>query len=163
METLEAIKTRRSIRKYREKPVPKKKLEQILDAGRWAPSSHNSQPWKFIVVRDRQIMDNIAALLPWGRFLTQVQLAIAVVVDPGATNHPIEDGALAAGNILLAVHALGLGGCWVDPSASEETIKPMLGIPPGVKLICLIPVGYPDEAPTRRRKELTDIVFTNRL
>ena len=163
METLEAIKTRRSIRKYREEPVPEDKLEQILDAGRWAPSAHNSQPWKFIVLRDPQIREAIAALLPYGRFLAQVPLAIAVVVDPGVTNHPIEDGALAAGNVLLAVHALGLGGCWVDPSASEETVKQMLGIPRGEKLICVIPVGYADEAPIRRRKELTDIVFADRL
>ncbi len=163
MEVLEAIRSRRSIRKYREEPVPEEKLEQILDAGRWAISSHNSQPWKFIVVRDRQSMDSIAALLPWGRFLTQAPLAIAVVVDPGATNHPLEDGSLAAGNMLLAVHALGLGGCWVDPSASEEAVKQMLGISPGDKLICVIPVGYPDEAPTRRRKELKDIVFTSRV
>ncbi len=163
MEVLEAIRSRRSIRKYREEPVPEEKLEQILDAGRWAISSHNSQPWKFIVVRDRQIMDSIAELLPWGRFLTQAPLAIAVVVDPGATNHPLEDGSLAAGNMLLAVHALGLGGCWVDPSASEKTVKQMLGISPGDKLICVIPVGYPDEAPTRRRKELKDIIFTNRV
>ena len=163
METLEAIKTRRSIRKYRAEPVPEEKLEQILDAGRWAPSAHNSQPWKFIVLRDQQIRDSIGGLLPWGRFLAQAPLAIAVVVDPAATPHPIEDGTLAAYSMLLAVHALGLGGCWVDPWASQETVKQMLGIPGEERLICVIPVGYADEAPTRGRKELADFVFTDRL
>jgi len=163
MEVLEVIRTRRSIRKYREEPVAEDRLEQILDAGRWAPTAHNSQPWKFIVIRDQHIREDIAGLLPYGRFLPQAPLAIAVVVDPAVTNHPLEDGSLAAGNILLAVHALGLGGCWVDPSAVEEKVKEMLGIPGGEKLICLIPVGYADEAPTRTRKELKNIVFTDRL
>ena len=75
----------------------------------------------------------------------------------------MEDGALAASNILLTIHALGLGGCWVDPSAREATVKQMLGIPIGDKLICLIPVGYAEETPTKRRKELTDIVFSHRV
>ena len=162
MEVLEAIKTRRSIRKYRAETVPEDKLEKVLDAGRWAPSAHNSQTWKFIVLRDPGIRDSIAGLLRWGRFLAQAPMGIAVVVDPRATNHPLEDGALAAYSMMLAAHSLGLGTCWVDPSASEEIVKPMLGIGAEEKLICILSIGYADEAPSRTRKELKDIVFTNR-
>lgn len=163
MEVLEAIRARRSIRQYRSDPVPEEKLEQILDVARWAPSAKNAQAWKFIVIKDLKLIADIAEVLRWGRFLPQAPLTIAVVIDPRETNHPIEDGALAAGYILLAAHALGLGGCWVDPSYREEIIAPMLGISSEEKLICLIPIGYADEAPVMPRKELKDIVFTNRL
>ena len=163
MEVLEAIRTRRSIRKYRPEPVPEEKLEQILDAGRWAPMAHYSQSWKFIVLRDRDVLSRLAQMLPYGKFLPQAPLSIAVVVDPEVTNHPLEDGSLAAGNMFLAAHALGLGGCWVDPTSVEAEVKQMLNIPPGNKLICLIPVGYADEAPVRGRKELKDIVYNDHL
>ena len=163
MEALEAIKTRRSIRKFRSDPVPEEILEQILDAARWAPSAKNSQTWKFIVIKDLKIITDIAEVLQWGRFLPQAPVVIAVVVDPRLTPHPVEDGTLAAYSMLLAIHALGLGGCWVDPSYREEIIAPMLGISEEERLICLIPIGYADETPVMPRKELKDIVFINRL
>lgn len=163
MEVLEAIKTRRSIRRFRSDPVPEEVLGQILDAGRWAPSAKNSQSWKFIVIKDLKVITDVAEVLRWGRFLPQAPVTVAVVVDPRLTPHPMEDGTLAAYSMLLAVHALGLGGCWVDPSYREEIIAPMLGISGEEKLICLIPIGYADEAPVTPRKELKDVVFINRL
>jgi len=162
MDALEAIKTRRSIRRYKKTPVPQEKLEEILDAGRWAPSARNSQPWKFIVLSDSQVKEKVAELLAFGKFLAEAPLGIAVVVDPTVSGHPAEDGALAAYSMLLAAHSLGLGGCWINPSLGEEELKETLGIPRGERLISVISIGYPDEAPSRTRKGLEDITFTNR-
>lgn len=162
MDVLEAIKARRSIRKYKKTPVPEEKLEKILDAGRLAPSARNSQPWKFIVLSDFQVKEKVAKLLAFGEFLTAAPLGIAVVVDPVMSSHPVEDGSLAAYSMLLAAHSLGLGGCWINPSHNEEDVKETLGIPRGERLISVISIGYPDEAPSKTRRELMDITFTNR-
>lgn len=162
MEVLQAIETRRSIRKYRKDPVPQEELEKILDAGRWAPSAGNLQPWKFIVLSDFEVKERVAKLLTWGIFLDEAPMGIAVVADPGVSNHPVEDGSIAAYSMLLAAHAVGLGGCWLNPSASEEEVKEILGIPKEVRLISVISLGYPAEAPSSTRKELKDITFTNR-
>lgn len=162
MEVLQAIKTRRSIRKYRNDPVPQEELEKILDAGRWAPSASNLQPWKFIVLSDFEVKERVAKLLTWGIFLDEAPMGIAVVADPGVSNHPVEDGSIAAYSMLLAAHAVGLGGCWLNPSAVEEEVKETLGIPKGERLISVISIGYPAEAPSSTRKELKDIIFTNR-
>jgi len=162
MEVLQAIKTRRSIRKYRKDPVPQEELEKVLDAGRWAPSASNLQPWKFIVISDLEVKERVAKSLAWGIFLAEAPMGIAVVADPGVSKHPVEDGSIAAYSMLLAVHAVGLGACWLNPSASEEEVKEILGIPKGERLISVISIGYPDEAPSSTRKELKDIIFTNR-
>jgi len=164
MDTIEAIKSRRSIRLYRSEAVPDDKVEQIVEAGRWAPSAANSQPWTFIVVRDERIRKDLADAAVFGRFLAQAPLAIAVVIDPRASNHPVEDGAAATQNMLLAARALGLGSCWIGAygSAYEETVKCILGVPHGNRILSLISLGYPAESPSRTRKSLGEIVFQNR-
>jgi len=162
MEVLEAIKTRRSIRKYKKAPVPEEELEKILDAGRWAPSANNSQPWQFIVLSDSEVRERVAKLLPRGKFLAQAPLGIAIVADPRVSPRPVEDGSLATYSMLLAAHSLGLGGCWLAPSVNEEKVKEMLGIPKEERLISVISIGYPDEARSVIRKELNDITFINR-
>jgi len=162
MEVLQAIKTRRSIRKYKKDPVPQEELEKVLDAGRWAPSASNLQPWKFIVISDLEVKERVAKSLAWGIFLAEAPMGIAVVADPGASSHPVEDGSIAAYSMLLAAHAVGLGGCWLNPSTSEEEVKEILGIPKEHRLISVISIGYPAEAPSTTRKELKDITFANR-
>lgn len=162
MEVLEAIRTRRSIRKYKSKPVPEEELVKILDAGRWAPSASNSQPWKFIVLRDAKVRENVAQLLPVGKFLAEAPLGIAVVSDRRESPRAVEDGSLATYSMLLAAHSLGLGACWLAPSFNENELKELLGIPQEARLISVISVGYPDEACSMTRKELEDITFTNR-
>jgi len=162
MEALQAIKTRRSVRRYRKDPVPQEELDKILDTGRWAPSASNLQPWKFIVLSDFEVKERVAKLLAWGEFLAEASLGIAVVTDPGVSNHPVEDGSIAAYGMLLAAHAIGLGACWLNPSAVEEEVKEILGIPKEQRLISVISIGYPAEAPSSIRKELKNITFTNR-
>jgi nitroreductase len=163
MEVLQAIRTRRSIRKYKADPVPEEEVEKILDAGRWAASANNSQPWKFIVLSDAELKARVAGALRWGRFLTEAPLGVAVAVHSRASSHPVEDGSLAAYAMLLAAHSLGLGGCWINPSANEEKVKEMLGIPNEYGLIAVMSIGYADESPSKTRRELKDITFTNRF
>jgi nitroreductase len=104
----------------------------------------------------------VASVLTWGKFLAQAASGIAIIVDPKASTHPIEDGALATYSMLLSAHSLGLGGCWIDPSVSEERVKEILSIPKQRKLISVISLGYPDETPQKGRKDLKEITFTNR-
>ena len=164
MEVLQAIKERRSIRQYSQEPVSEDQLTQILEAGRWAPSRGNSQPWKFIVLNDDQIRKELAEAIPSGKFLAQAPQGIAVVVDPKASKHPEQEGAAAIQNILLAAHALGLGTCWISVHGTDwaETATQVLGIPDEEWLISVVSIGHPVEAPEKGRKSLDEITFANK-
>jgi len=159
MDVFEVIRTRRSIRKYGKEPVPEEMLRQVLEAGRLAPSADNSQPWNFIVLRDEKLRKEIAEVATYGKFLADAPLGIAVVVDPRASTHPVEDGAVATHNMLLAAHALGLGACWIGSygSAYEDRVKEMLKVPREKRLLSIISLGFPAE----RRKGLDELVFTD--
>jgi nitroreductase len=163
VEVFEAIKGRRSIRKYTKDPIPEDFIVKILDAGRWAPSASNRQPWSFMILKDGEVRRRVAEATTYGKFLADAPLGIAVVVDPQASTHPVEDGAIAAQNMLLAAHALGLGACWIGSYNSfyEEKIKTILSIPKNKRLLSIISIGFPAESPTRTRKELRQIVFTD--
>ena len=163
MDVLDAIKTRRSIRKYEKRPVPEELLDKILEAGRWAPSANNAQPRNFIVLRDEGIRKEVAGATTYGKFLAEAPLGIAVVVDPQASTHPVEDGAIATQNMFLAARALGLGACWIGSYGSvyEEEVKKILGIPENKRLLSLISLGFPAESPKSTREELKKIVFTD--
>jgi len=164
MDVLEAIRHRRSIRHYQPTGIPEDKITQVLEAGRWAPSAGNRQPWMFIVVRDEGVKSELAEAAIWGRFLAQAPVTIAVVVDAKASTHPEEDGAAATQNMLLAAHALGLGTCWIGAYGTgyEEKAKEILGIPGDKRLLSLISVGYPAESPTKDRVDLDRLVCHDR-
>jgi nitroreductase len=161
MDVLQAIKERRSIRQYTQEPVSEDQVNQILEAGRWAPSRGNSQPWKFIVLKDDQIRRELAEVIPTGKFLAQAPQGIAIVVDPEASKHPEQEGAAAIQNILLAAHALGLGTCWISVWGTDwaEMAAKVLGIPDEEWLISVVSIGFPAEAPEKGRKELHEITF----
>ena len=165
MDVLEAIKTRRSIRKFRKAPVPEELVEKVLEAGRWAPSSKNRQPWKFIVLKSSDVRKKLSELLPYGWFLADAPLGIAVIVDPKESSRPVEDGAIASENILLAAHGLGLGACWIGSYGIplEDKARALLGMPEGHRLLSVIALGYPDEKPEpTSRKSLAGIVFNDK-
>jgi nitroreductase len=161
MDVLEAIKDRRSIRKYKRLPVSEEQVTQILEAGRWAPSKGNSQPWKFTTLNNAQTLMDLAQAIPTGRFVAEAPLAIAVVVNPKVSKQPEQDGAAATQNMLLATHALGLGACWISVygTGCEEKTKKLLQIPDEEWLLSIVSVGHPAEAPDKERKKLDEITF----
>lgn len=167
-EVIEAIQTRRTIRKFKKDPVPKEKIEGILEAGRWAQSFNNAQPWKFIVVQGdetRRRLSEEAGKSVYYRGIAEAPLTIVVCVDPSEEpTHWIEAGAIAHQNMALAAHSLGLGSSWIGTlnTKSEEPIKKVLGIPKTTRVISLIPVGLADEQPERRRHPLQDMVYYER-
>jgi nitroreductase len=163
MDMLELIRTRRSVRRYKKEAVSEDLLEKILEAGRWAPSASNSQPWEFIILRDRKIREEVAKATTYGKFLADAPLGIAVVIDPQASTHPVEDGAIATQNMLLAAHALGLGACWIGAYGSvyEATVSEILRIPKGKRVLSILSIGYLAESPRSSRKELEELTFTD--
>lgn len=164
MDILEVIKTRRSIRKYELEPISEDEINSILEAGRWAPSAGNSQPWKFIVIRSKDVRENIAEALPTGRFISDAPLGIAVALNPRASKRPVEDGAAATQNMLLEAHSLGLGACWIGCYGTEKEVivKRILDIPEEDRLLSVISIGHPAESPERTRRELQEITFTDK-
>jgi len=164
MDVMEAIKRRRSIRKYKKEPISEEQVTQILEAGRWAPSRGNSQPWKFIVLKSIQVRAALAEAIPAGKFLVRAPLGIAVVVNSRASKHPEQEGAAAIQNMLLAAYALGLGACWVSVYGTdcEEKAKQLLQIPDEEWLLSVVSIGHPAETPEKGRKGLDEITFIDK-
>ena len=156
MDTLEAIRTRRSIRRYKNEVIPKADLETIVDAGRLAATGSNQQPWDFIVVTAKPMIANLKVSGAW---IEHASAVIVVVMDP-KSRWWVEDGAAAIENMLLASTALGYGSCWVEGDALpyEDVIKPLLGIPADRRVMALIPVGIPAETPKPGKKPLEEIL-----
>jgi nitroreductase len=163
MDILDVIRTRRSIRRYTGDPVSEEDINRILEAGRWAPSASNNQPWKFIVLRSPEVRKKLAATLAWGKFISQAVLGIAVVIDETASTHAVEDGAAATQNMLLESHSLGLGACWIGTYGSphEASARKVLNVPEDERLLSVIAIGRPAEAPRKTRKPLIEVVFTD--
>jgi len=164
MDILEVIKTRRSIRKYKPDPISEEETNKILEAGRWAPSASNSQPWRFIVLRSEETKRKLSETFTWGGCLSQAPLGIAVTVSPRASSHPVEDGAAATQNMLLEAHSLGLGACWIGAydNVNEERAKDILNVPHDERLLSVIAIGRPAESPQSTRRELDEVTFTDR-
>jgi nitroreductase len=158
MDAMEAIRTRRSIRKYKSQPVARELIEAVIDAGRLAATGGNRQPWEFIVVTDAARRAEISVMGGSGKFIAQAPACIAIFMGEGIT--PVEDCAAAAENMLLAAHALGLGTCWVaNPRASfADRACKFFEAPEGKKFFGLIALGYPDEKPEKAKRTLAEVV-----
>lgn len=153
MDAMEAIRTRRSVRRYTDEPVTDGEILAVLKAGMQAPSARNQQPWAFVVVRDRKILDEITQVHPYAKMLAQAQAAIAVCGDTArqqAEGYWVQDCSACTQNILLAAHALGLGAVWLGVHPREERvveIRRLLELPDTVFPLGLISVGRPAEVP----------------
>ncbi len=153
MDVLEAIFTRRSIRKYTGQPVDEADLRAILRAGCYAPSANNRQPWHFIVIRDCQALEAIAAEHPFAKMLPQAGCCIVVCGDQEKqeqTGYLIQDCSAAMQNMLLAAHGLGLGAVWCGlyPVAQRsEFISRLCRLPPHVLPVGLMALGHKAEQP----------------
>jgi nitroreductase len=163
--TMALLKQRRSIRRYRPDPVPDEMVEQLLEAGQWAPSASNRQPWAFIVIRDEAIRREVAQhaayyFIRWAH-VDEAPLLIALC---GNARHPIyrqflhEDVGLAGSQIMLQAKALGLGTCWIG-GLDRKAIAGILKVPEHWEIVGLLTVGFPAEDPEpRSRKPLEEIV-----
>lgn len=164
MDVIEAIEKRRSVRAYRNKPVPKEKFLKILEAARLAPSASNLQPYKFVVVKDHQLRKKLAKEATSYSFIGEAPVIIvAVSLDPdyvmtgGIPAHPV-DIAIALDHMTLVAVEEGLGTCWIG-GFYQDQVKQILSIPEKYKVVALLPVGYPAESPRKKpRKPLEEVV-----
>lgn len=156
MDTLEAIRKRRSVRKYTGDPIPREDLKAIVDAGRLAATGGNQQPWAFIVVTDRAMIDKLKVAAEWMRDAGAI---IAVVMDP-SSRWWVEDGSAAVENMLIASTALGYGSCWLEGYTlpREEEFKELLDVPEEKRLLTLVPLGVPVGWPTKEKKSLEEVI-----
>ena len=165
--SLEAIKTRRSVRKYLDKPVPRDLIFEVVDAGRLAPSGGNLQNWKFVVVFNEAQKKEIADACMQQYWMEKATVHIVIISEPdiskryygirGDRLYSTQNCAAAAENMLIAANALGLGACWVG-AFDEDMIKNTVKIPPEYRPQMIITLGYPDEKPKMPSKHPLEIV-----
>lgn len=162
MDAIECLKTRRSIRKYQNKPVPKEVIEDIVDCGRLAATAMNTQPWEFVVVQDEQMRKAIADITDYGKFIPEAPVCIAVFCHD--YSHFLEDGSAATQNLLNAARAHELGSCWIAGHGKPyaKKIGEMLGVPEDCRLIALVTVGYPAAESNPPKKPLTEVIHWER-
>ena len=178
MEIMQAIKTRRSIRRYKSTPVKEEDIKAVLEAARLAPSWANTQCWRFVVVRDAETKARLADTLPPGNrareAIREAPVLVAACAELGKAGYYkgnavtnkgdwfMFDTALAMEHLVLAAHSLGLGTVHVGYFDANEAAA-ILGLPEGIAMVEMTPLGYPDEEPEARpRKELSELVFYER-
>lgn len=173
---IEAIKHRRSIRKFENKPIEDEKLNKILEAARLAPSGSNQQPWFFIIVKDDIVKQELAVATNNQMWIALAPLVIVAVADLAARGEgfagmyidedsglfdvklTVRDTAIAVTHLLLEVDNQGLGACWCG-AFKQKDIRPVLGIPGDKYVLAVIPVGYPAEEPkVKPRKAMEEII-----
>ena len=164
MTMLNSIKTRRSARQFNKRHIEKTKLDKILEAGRWAPSGLNNQPWKFVVIRDSALKARLAGLTESSDVLLRANMAIAVFLDKEAMYNRDKDmQAIGASiqNMLLEAESLGLGACWLGEILNrKEDAKKLLKIGSFFELAAVVALGYPARGRrASRRKSIKSIIL----
>lgn len=159
------IKNRTSIRHFQNKDVPMDIIYNLIDAARWAPSGLNNQPWKFVIVKNREIKEKIGNLSHYKRIFFEAPVIIPFFLDNSSIYHREKDimgvGA-AVENILLAVETMGLGAVWLgEILKAREEVEKILEVPDTLELLGVIALGYPEKQPkkNRKRKELKEIIY----
>lgn len=171
MDLFEVIEKRRSIRKYKPKPVANEDLKKILEAGRLAPSGGNRQPWSFVVVRDAETKKALSIAAKNQKFIADADVVVTALGDAGATKIQLpyklstnrisylQDPMIAVEHMILAATALGYGTCWIG-AFNQSEVKKILNIPENMVVVALLPIGVPDESPAQRpRKPFKEIFF----
>jgi nitroreductase len=153
---IDVVLSRRSIRNYDKKEIPKEVLDQILEAGRLAPSAANKQPWHFIVVTDEAIKHELSKGL-FGRFIKNAPLTIVGCAhkDRIAGRWSVISTAIALQNMVIAAWSLGVGSCWIG-AFDENKVRELLSIPDRYHVVAVIPFGYPAKSPGPKGKKSID-------
>jgi nitroreductase len=165
-EDLRFIFGRRSIRAYSSKPVGDDAVRKLLEAAMAAPSAAATDPWRFVVVRKRQMLSRISDALPYGKMIGSAAVGIVVCGDLEAAHdkqlsYLLQDCAAAIENLLLCAHVLGLGACWLGVHPREQRVKSLqviLGLPQHVIPVACIAIGHPAETKEPRTRFNPDYV-----
>ena len=168
VDLFEAIMRRRSVRTFTSETVPDEVVDTIVDAARWAPSAGNCQARDFIVVKNPRVKKELSEAALDQSFIEAASITIVVCANDRRSAHKygrkgrdlycLLDAAAATQNLLLAVHALSLGACWIG-AFDDNRVREALSLPPWLKPVAIIPIGYTDEKPlTPQRLPLKDFI-----
>ncbi|HEY9247064.1 MAG TPA: nitroreductase family protein [Candidatus Methanoperedens sp.] len=169
MEVFEAVRNRGSVRRFRSEIIQDEILDKILEAARWAPSPFNSQPWEFIIIKDKSTLRAISKHARYSGYLEAVPMAVAVIVSPmndkfswvESIGEPRFAAAMAVQNMMLVAWELGIGTCWV--SIERDKVRELLRVPDTHYILTVIPLGYPEIPPVKHednfRKKISDFTF----
>lgn len=163
MQILDIIRQRRSIRKYKPGSIDKKQIDKILEAGRWAPSGLNNQPWRFLVLFEKEKISGLAKFTKYKDVFENAPCAICVFMDAGESYNRDKD-ILAIGaciqNMLLAAYSLGIGTCWLGKILNQkEKVSEFLSVGPDLELFAVIILGIADESPKSSRVALEKLII----
>jgi len=168
MDALEALNTRRSIRAFTPRPVSLDIVRELITAAMHAPSAGNEQPWHFLILTDREILDKIPDFHPYAGMLGECPVAVLICGDPRQEKHPgmwVQDLAAATQNFLLAAHAKGLGAVWVGVHPREDRMEPLrrlIALPEVIVPFALIPIGHPAETPESEDRYRPELIHLNK-
>jgi nitroreductase len=164
---LELIKSRRSVRKFTDQPVEQALINDILEAGRWAPSGAYNQAWRFVVVRDAALKEQIAQCTRYGAVVRGAAVLLPVFIHRPSMYHEAKDhqaiGACLQ-NMLLMIHALGLGAVWLgEILAQADQVRQILGLAPDLELMAVVALGWPAATNQKsQRKPLGELLLAER-
>ncbi len=169
----QVVENRRSIRKYKNIEIPDDDISRMIDAARMAPSTNNSQPWQFIVVKEPETIKLLSAIAGGQSFIADAKAVVMALANGGSSCCPgnpsmwhVQDTMIATEHIVLAATALGYGSCWVAMLDSRNThdvalVKSTLRIPDNVDIVALVTLGVSDEVPSpRSTKDIHQIAFS---
>ncbi|MDD3933987.1 nitroreductase family protein [Methanoculleus sp. UBA303] len=157
------IRSRHSVRKYKDNPIEDKAIKDALDCARLAPTARNEQPWLFGTVQNRDTLRAIADLTDNARFIADAPICFAVFGKRDAKYY-LEDCCAATMQLLLALQAWGVGSCWVAGEKKDyaEDVRILLNVPEEYTLVSLVPAGYPEEIQIAKKKLLDEVTFFER-
>ena len=160
-EVLRLMQERRSIRKFKPDPIEDDKIEQILEAARWTQSASNRQPWRFIVIKNQEIISQLQKAAKFGGFVSQAPLVIAIIADKKRSpNWYLQDTSMVAHQICLMAWSLDLGTCWIG-SMDRDKAAEVLELDKNEHVTTILPIGYFHKKPSpTSRKSLKNMVTT---
>ena len=162
-EIITAIHTRRSIRKFTSQPIDDGHIDEILEAGRWAPSGLNNQPWSFVIVRKRLMLNDLSRLTKYGRTIRECCMCICVFYNlPDGYNRDKDLLSIGAciQNMLLSAHSNGIGSVWLGEILNRKNeVNDLFSISSDHELMAVIALGYPAENPRSSRKKISRLVL----
>ncbi len=183
MEFMDVVLSRQSVRSFTTEPVPQEIIDQILEAGRWAPSTQNRQPWRFLVITDRALIQKLPLHCGFiglvNSFMKDAAFVVIACAEPkedlvlNGQSYYLVDTAIALQQMVLTSWNFGVGSCWLG-AFSETSIKAFLDIPDSIRVIAICPFGYPKDKKTlyakavssfagsRKRKPKENIFFMNK-